>query len=148
MNKQKKFSEKKIIDKLQTYIRYRTHSEYELECKLKKHFNTQDVSQALHLAKKQKWIPEPEEIANQLVNELNRKKRGWIFIQAVLKKKHLPAPQRQEALEEKKCRWWLEKKFSKIQDPPNDIIQKMHRFLSYRGFETSIIKKVIYDIYK
>ncbi|MDE0119556.1 MAG: regulatory protein RecX [Bdellovibrionales bacterium] len=148
MNNKKKLSEKNIIEKLQTYICYRTHSEYELECKLKKHFNKQDVMKALCLAKKQKWLPEPEEIAEQLINELHRKNRGWLLIQAALKRKHLPSTQRQEALEEKKCRWWMEKKFKHIQNPPQNIIQKMHRFLSYRGFEQSIIKKVIYDIHR
>ena len=144
MNK-KDPSEKNILEKLQNYLSYRAHSEYELKRKLTKHFNDQEITKALQWARKHKWLLEPEEMASQLADELHRKKKGWLFIQAALKKKQLPSVQRQECLEEEKCRWWLGKKFSNMENYPGSIIQKIYRFLSYRGFEEFIIKKIVHE---
>ena len=141
----KKGLEKNILEKLKTYLRYRTHSEYELKCKLTKHFNNQEIIKALQWARDHKWLPEPKETAAQLADELHRKKKGWLFIQATLKKKQLPSVQRQEHLEEDKCRWWIKKKISTLENYPDNVIQKIYRFLSYRGFEENIIKKVVHE---
>lgn len=137
-------SEQILLNKMKTYLAYRTHSEYELKHKLVKNFDKQAVEKAIQIAKQKKWIPEPEELALQLADELHRKKKGWLFIQAALKKKQLPFIQKQEELEEKKCRWWLEKKFGNIQNSLQEI-NKVYRFLSYRGFEEPTIKKVVYE---
>lgn len=142
MNKNK--DEKKILEKLTTYLSQRTHSEYELKCKLIKSFSKQEVEKALQLAKEKKWLPEPEDIALQLSEELHRKKKGWLFIQAALKKKGLPVVKKKEEQEEEKCQWWLKKKFNHLQNPSEVNLQKMYRFLSHRGFEEALIKKVVY----
>lgn len=136
--------EKKLFEKLTVYLSQRTHSEYELKCKLIKTFNEEAVDKAILLAKEKKWLSDPEDIALQLSEELHRKKKGWLFIQAALKKKGLPSVQKKEEREEEKCRWWLEKKFSHLQNPSAVNLQKMYRFLSYRGFEESLIKKMVY----
>ena len=145
---EKSDSEKKLMGKVKTYLGYRPHSEHELKMKLIKHFNEQEIEQALLIAKQNKWIPKPEEMARQLANELHKKKKGWLFIQTALKKKRLPPIQKQEEVEEEKGQWWLEKKFNKTQNPSGDTIKKMHRFLTYRGFEGEIIKKIIHDFLK
>ena len=136
--------EKKLLEKLTTYLSQRTHSEYELKCKLIKTFSEQEVEKAIFLAKEKKWLSDPEDIALQLSEELHRKKKGWLFIQAALKKKGLPTVEKKEEREEEKCRWWLEKKFSNLQNSSEVNLQKVYRFLSYRGFEESLIKKVVY----
>ena len=141
----KENSEQILLDKMKTYLAYRAHSEHELKRKLIKNFNKQEVETALKIAKQNKWIPEPEEMALQLADELHRKKKGWLFIQSALKKKQLPLTQKQEDLEEEKCQWWLEKKFGNIQSFSQKEIHKIYRFLSYRGFEDSIIKKIVYE---
>ena len=141
----KKNLETDLINKLKTYLSYRAHSEYELKCKLIKSFDEQAVLRALKLAKQNKLLPSPEEMAQQLANEWHRKKKGWLFIQATLKKKQLPAIAKQEQKEEEKCRWWLSKKFSNIKNPSKERIQKIYRFLSYRGFEKQVIKKTVYE---
>lgn len=144
----KKSSETALLHKLKTYLSYRAHSEYELKCKLIKNFDEQAILKALKLARQNKLLLSPEEIAQQLANELHRKKKGWLFIQATLKKKQLPLILKQEEKEEEKCQWWLSKKFSKLQNPSKNIIQKIYRFLSYRGFEEHIIKKVVHEYKK
>ena len=141
----KENSEQVLLNKVKTYLTYRAHSEHELKVKLIKNFNKQEVEKAIQIAKKNKWIPEPEELACQLADELHRKKKGWLFIQAALKKKQLPLTQKQEEREEEKCRWWLEKKFGNIQNFSQKEINKIYRFLSYRGFEERIIKKIVHE---
>ena len=136
--------EKKLLEKLTTYLSQRTHSEYELRRKLIKKFNEQEVEKVIQFAKQNKWLSEPKDIAFQLSEELHRKKKGWLLIQAALKKKGLPAVEKEEEREEEKCQWWLEKKFNNIQDLSTEITQKIYRFLSYRGFEESTIKKIVY----
>ena len=138
-------SEKFLLEKLKIYLSYRAHSEYELKCKLIKHFDEQAVIKAIKLARQNKWIPEPMELALQLANELHRKKKGWLFVQAALKKKQLPLTQKEEYLEEEKCRWWLGKKMSNTQSLSQDIINKIYHFLAYRGFEGATIRKVIHE---
>ena len=73
-------SEAALLHKLKTYLSYRAHSEYELKCKLIKHFDEKTVTKALKLAKQSQLLPKPEEIAQQLANELHRKKKvGFLF---------------------------------------------------------------------
>ena len=141
-------SEAALLHKLKTYLSYRAHSEYELKCKLIKHFDEKTVTKALKLAKQSQLLPKPEEIAQQLANELHRKKKGWLFIQATLKKKQLPLIPKEEEQEEEKCRWWLNKKISYLENLSEDMTKKMYRFLSYKGFEGFIIKKVIHEYKK
>lgn len=141
----KENSEKILLEKIKTYLAYRAHSEHELKRKLTKNFNLPEIEKAIQAAKQNKWIPESEELAHQLAEELHKKKKGWLFIQAALKKKQLPPVQKQEEREEEKCQWWLEKKFGKIQNLSQKEINKIYHFLSYRGFEEPIIKKVVYE---
>ena len=136
--------EKKLLEKLTIYLSQRTHSEYELKRKLIKIFDEQEVEKAIQLAKEKKWLSDPEDIALQLSEELHKKKKGWLFIQAALKKKGLPTVEKKEEREEEKCLWWLKKKFNPLQNPSEVNLQKMYRFLSYRGFEQNLIKKVVY----
>ncbi len=141
----KETSEKILMEKIKTYLAYRAHSEHELKRKLIKNFNNSEIEKAIQVARENKWIPEPEELASRLADELHKKNKGWLFIQAALKKKQLPPVQKQEEREEEKCQWWVKKKFGKIQHSSQEEINKIYRFLSYRGFEESIIKKVVYE---
>ena len=144
----KESSEQILLEKIKTYLSYRVHSEYELKRKLTKNFDKQEIEKAIQVAKQNKWIPEPEELACQLADELHRKKKGWLFIQAALKKKQLPPTHKQEEQEEEKCQWWLEKKFGKMQNLSQKEINKIYHFLSYRGFEERIIKKIVHEYKK
>lgn len=132
-----------LLKKLQTYLSYRDHSEYELKCKLLKHFEEPAILKAIALAKKNKWIADPLELAQKYANSLHQKNKGWLFIQLALQKKQLPSIPKQEHLEETKCKHWIKKKFNPTNPFPEKIINKIHCFLRYRGFEQSIITKVI-----
>ncbi len=138
-------SEKALLEKLKTYLNYRAHSEHELKTKLLKHFPQAAVRKALKTAKQNRWLSEPKELALQFANELHRKKKGWLSIQIELKKKQLPLVQKKEILEEEKCRWWLIRKFSNTQNPSKNTNNQMRRFLMYKGFESTTIKKIIHE---
>jgi regulatory protein len=144
----KENSEKILLEKIKTYLAYRAHSEHELKRKLTKSFSNLEIEKAIQVARKNKWIAEPEELAHQLAEELHKKNKGWLLIQAALKKKQLPSVQKQEEREEEKCLWWVKKKFGKIQHLSQEETGKIYRFLSYRGFEESLIKKVVYEYKK
>ena len=131
-----------IMKKIQTYLAYRAHSEYELELKLSKKFNKTEIKQALLQAEKNNWLDKPDEMSRQLADKWHRKNRGWLFIQAQILKKKLPLPSKREDLEEKKCLWWLHKKWSNLEDPPQKTIQKIYRFLSHKGFEAHTIREI------
>ena len=137
--------DQKIILKLQTYLSKRPHSEYELTCKLRKHFPVQYIEKALKSARSHNWLSSPQELSQQLTEELNRKKKGWLLIQKALKQKKLPLVSKNESVEEQKARWWVLKKLNASNTISYEMTQKIYRFLTNRGFEEDIIKKVMYE---
>ena len=141
-NKDTKVIEKQVIEKLQHYLALREHSPTELERKLIKHFDKQSVKKAITLALNKKWLTEPKTLAERWALTLHKKKRGWLFIQADLKKRGLPLIQKQEDLEIEKALWWLEKKFSQASKTQKDLL-KIKRFLSYRGFDGATIQQAL-----
>jgi len=134
----------KVLEKIKDYLSYRDHSEYELMSKLIKKFEKDQVIQAITKAKKHKLLTDPKELSFRTVEGLNKKHKGWLFIKKILQKKQLPMIPKSEKKEEEKCKWWLQKKFNSVDFSPNDI-KKMYNYLSYRGFESSTIRKAVSD---
>lgn len=132
-----------LIQKIQMYLSYRDHSEYELEVKLLKHFNKPDILKAITIAKQNKWMIDPLELAQKFADTLHQKNKGWLFIKLALQKKRLPIIQKNESQEEEKCQKLINKKFDTTQLSSLNITNKIYRFLSYRGFESETIIKVI-----
>ena len=122
----------KCLNKLQKYLSIRDHSVYELKNKLKKHFSEQDIKSALDFALSKKWLKPEGELAVQLVGELNRKNKGWLYIVQALKKKNLPVPKKDLHQEGKKAKYWIKKHLSSHP-------QKLARILTNKGFESSVI---------
>ena len=128
-----------IWKKLTQYLSQRAHSETELIQKLRT-FDKEEVHKAIKRAKTNNWIEKPEDMALKIVQELNRKKKAWLFIRLTLKKKGLTLIPKNPKIEQEKILYWLSKKgieknFSKKQE------QSLYRFLRYRGFESSDIRE-------
>ncbi len=157
--------ENTALEQLKTLLARRVHSEHELRRKLK-NFKEEQVESALKIARDKKWLTDPKELALRFSEELNRKKKGWLFIQKALREKKLPPVPRREDQEEEKCRLLLTKKFSREignfsegesplegEKPPakkptsQKTINKARRFLSYRGFESTTIEKMIKEYF-
>ena len=131
-------TEEALWQKMQALLARRAHSEQELIQKLKSHFDETQIHQALKKARKNNWLEPPEDMALRLIEELNRKKKGWLYIQSALRKRGLPLLPKEEEKEREKARWWLSKKESTNWDNP-----KIYRFLMHRGFEVADIKTAL-----
>ena len=138
---------KPVILKMQSFLSRRDHSEQELKTKLLRSFAKQEVDFAIAWAYEKKWLKTPIELAQQWVEELHQKRKGWLYILHALKKKGLPEMSYDEEKEEEKCRWWIEKKFSNIKNPSLLEKQKVIRFLTNKGFSQSVSHKVFEDCF-
>lgn len=138
---------KSVILKMQSFLSRRDHSEKELKTKLLKYFSSREVDFAITLAYEKKWLKKPLELAHQLAEELHRKRKGWLYILHSLKEKGLPEISCDEEKEEEKCRWWIEKKFSSINNPSLVEKQKVVRFLTNKGFTQSVSHKVFEEYF-
>ena len=139
-----KTNHQKILLKIQNYLSQRPHSEQELCTKLARGFLPEEVQKALEVARNKKWLLPPEELSLHLKQEMDRKNKGWLLIKAALKKKALPTQGRDEALELKKAKTVLNKKFNTDDTKPlsQSELQKRYRFLQTRGFEDAIIRQI------
>ena len=123
---------------MQRLLARRAHSEQELIQKLKKTFDITQIQQALSRARKNGWLEPPKDLALRLTEELNRKKKGWLYIQSALRKRALPSVPKEEAKEREKALWWLAKK-----EPADWDKVRIYRFLMQRGFEVADIKSAL-----
>ena len=89
------------------------------------------------------WLPTPNDLTQQLIEELNKKQKGWRIIQSTLNQKKLPLLVKDETIEEQKARWWLSERLKPSSPFSPETVQKVYRFLINRGFEEDIIKKVV-----
>ncbi len=114
---------------------------------MKRRYTDEAIASALEEAKTRGWILPPQELSERLTESLHRKNKGHKYIEAYLKKRGLPLLPSDEAKELEKGQHLLKMKFK--HEGPLDFAekQKAYRFLAFRGFEDSIIKKVIYEKY-
>lgn len=124
------------------FLARRNHSELELRQKLKKRYEAGDVDKAIEYCREQNWLMSPESLADQTMNALHRRKKGFLFIQRYLRQKGLPVPKKEDAREEEKIREIVDRKFRTLTDMKSK--QKAYRFLKSRGFEDNLIRKVLY----
>ena len=132
-------------EKLKSLLLRRAHTEKELKQKLKA-FDPEELQKALDRAEKNQWIEPPKDMAIRVANTLHRKKKGWLYIKSTLKKRGLPLIPKNPEIEKEKALYWLAKiRGSDRQAISKKTEQKLYRFLSYRGFETSDIKEALRD---
>ena len=127
-------------NKLMDYLARRDHSEKELREKLSKNFEVEEIDRAIQTAKDSGWMADPQELAEKVRDSLSTKGKGAAYIRQYLIKKGLPTVSFDEDLELEKGRKLIAPLIQRGEDKP-----KLHRYLVNRGYEHSIIRKVIYE---
>ena len=132
----------------------RDHSEKEIRQKLSRYeFKTEDIEAAIAYGKKNNWLPDDLESASQLSEKtaktLHRKKKGAIYINQYLQEIGLPKVQTNSELELEKALELVKNKYLIPEDADRELKEKIKarigRFLISRGFEMSIVRKVVFE---
>lgn len=139
-----------IKDKLMDYLARRDHSELELRRKLRKSYEREEIDSVIDWARQNKWLAEPETISQKVADTLHRKYKGIHFINQYLRDKGLPSVVRNDDVELEKARHLVKNKISSLRSRTPSAKNaadknKMIRFLASRGFDTSIIRKVVHE---
>ena len=121
----------------------RDHSELEIRQKLSLRFLDKTIEETLEWANKLGWLQNPEILAFKLTESLNRKNKGVRYIQNQLRKKGLPVISIDEEKELHKAQRLVSKKFGTPID--SKLYRKIILFLQQRGFDSTVIQKVIYE---
>lgn len=133
------------LKKAMDFLARRDHSEREIRQKLAKKFEPEDVDNVVEILKKRNWLPNDEEqalaLAEKVAGTLHRKKKGLNYINGYLRQKGLPPVVKDEELELEKARALVKTKFRKLED----VKDKAGRFLLARGFDSSTVRKVIFE---
>ncbi len=136
-------------NKMMDYLSHRQHSELELREKLKLHFALPEIDSAVEFGKEQGWIPNTPEALAALsqfaADSLRRKGKGQIYINTYLEKLGLPAIPISEVEEVEKALETVKNKFSDLKTMDLKEKTKVARFLTSRGFNPEVIRKVIYE---
>lgn len=133
--------QKTVWVKAMDYLAVRDHSEKELMEKLQKRYELEEILTTLEEMKQRGWILPPEELAEKVTHSLNRKNKGFLYIQAFLKQKGLPNTPKDLDLE-------LEKAHNIITSKAKDLSdhKRLASLLKNRGFDTETISRVIHEI--
>lgn len=136
---------KSAFDRLVGYLSRRDHSVRELSQKLARYHDFDEVEAAILKADRLKLLPDPKDFAQRLSKHLLSRGKGKRYISAYLKKKGLPVIAVSEAAE-------LEKALKLVVDqlrfePPFTLSQKqkIFRYLNNRGFDSKVVKQVMYE---
>lgn len=138
------------------FLSQRDHSEQELRNKLNNYeFSPEDIDSALAFGKKNGWIPDSPEAAQDLAERaaesLKRKGKGILYINQKLREKGLPLQTANDQDELEKAFDLVKTKYSKLQSKFAEMPQeerekskaKVARFLASRGYEMDIIQQVL-----
>lgn len=135
----------------------RDHSRKELVKKLSPYYTSEEVQKAINYAEINGWIPPERELAEKFARELHKKKKGIQYINSKLVEKGLPRLVSDEQLELEKAMSLIENKYdlselaAELREGRIDreLFEKqkarMGRFLVSRGFDQTIVRKVLYD---
>lgn len=133
---------KKALDSITRYLAMRDHSLYELKSKLLRRFDRELVENLLQEAKEYGWLGDEKQIAERLVLALERRGKSPRYIEAQLKKKHLPLPPMRSDNEVEIIERLIQKKFGVLGLTFADKA-KAYRYLKYRGFSDRAIRQVL-----
>jgi len=133
------------------YLARRDHSELELQQKLSRRFDTEEVAAALHQAKIKGHLPNsPQEVqalAVRMAEIWHRKQKGLHWINGHLQQRGLPPISSSEAAELAKARSlvnnWRPRSVGKSEHQEAHMRAKLGRFLHARGFDDLIIGKAL-----
>ncbi len=133
-------------------IARRDHSEKELRTKLKEKFSDESdgleaIEAAIQYAKDHKWLGDPTDLAGRLAEMLHRRNKGINYINNYLREKGLPPVHSNRDLELEKALQLVKNKYADNKEQNFDRSEKARvgRFLIARGFDSEIVRKVIYE---
>lgn len=128
----------------------RDHTEKELRKKLSLRCEPEIIDQAIEWAKEQNWLAAPEQLQERFVQQLHQKGKGLRVINHKLRELGLQTIANDSELEFEKAQKLIQsKKFKNPEDQDlsfeekQKLKAKIARFLSSRGFDSSIIAKII-----
>jgi SOS response regulatory protein OraA/RecX len=134
---------KHALDSLTRYLTARDHSEQELRTKLGRRFGPALIEQVLTFAGQCGLLIAPEALAAKVSAEYERRKKSYLYIQDQLAKRGLPPTPVDIESEIEKIRHLVHSKFGRTDNLAYEQITKIDRFLRYRGFQESLIHKVL-----
>ena len=127
-------------------IAKRDHSERELRKKLKeKEYEAADIDDAIEFARENNWLVAPDKLSERVAAGLHRRSRGIRAINHKLKEKGLPTVSTDPEVELEKALKLAQTKLAKLTTVDRAARERIGRFLISRGFETSIVRKVVYE---
>lgn len=127
-------------------IARRDHSEKELRDKLvEKGHTPEEIEEAIAYARDNGWLAEPDVLSERFARYFHQRNKGVRAINHKLREKGLPSVTSDPELELEKALRLAEIKWSKEKSPDRSTREKIGRFLISRGFEPSIVRKVIYE---
>lgn len=130
--------EKGALTWVQDYLSRRSHSEKELLTKLlKKDFSEEAAKEAIAYARERKWLESPEELAEKVYAEWDKKNKSHNWIIAYLEEKGLPYVSRDPEREIEKATYQLRKKFGSISTEDH---QRAGSNLASKGFNYNEFK--------
>lgn len=124
--------EKAALTWVQDYLSRRSHSEKELLAKLlKKEFSEEVAKEAVAYARERKWLESPQELAEKVYLEWDKKNKSHNWIISYLEEKGLPYVDRDQGREIEKATYQLRKKFGSISEEDH---QRAGSNLASKGF--------------
>lgn len=143
-------AKRKIMD----LVARRDHTETELRKKLSLRCELTIIEQAIQWAKDQNWLAKPELIQERVVQHLHNKGKGQRVINHKLRELGLEAVKTDPNLELSKAiklvttKWKIENLVDLEYSERQKLTGKIIRFLSSRGFDSSVTSKIISKVFK
>ncbi|MBX2988523.1 MAG: regulatory protein RecX [Bdellovibrionaceae bacterium] len=123
----------------------RDHSEKELLEKLADRFPREEILEAVQFARDNRWMPDEKDLSLRVADSLHRRSKGIRSINQKLKEKGLPTVSGDPEVELEKALRLAQTKWSGEEPPDRATRERIGRFLLSRGFESGIVRKVIYE---
>src|SRR5690606_37882559 len=135
---------KSAFEKIVDYLAIRDHSESEIRNKLDdKDFSPDEIDSGIELAYENGFMLSPKELSEDILEKLNRKNKGILYINQYLENKGLPCAHPDWELELKKAKTLIENKFKRGSPFIIEEKQLVYRYLTNRGFADQTINDVI-----
>jgi SOS response regulatory protein OraA/RecX len=136
---------KSAREKLMDHLAKRAHSELELRQKLARDYHEDDITDAIETAKAKGWLAEPSELASDVAQSLDRKRKGHDYINQFLNERGLPSVGKDDSAELEKARAFLLEKVGAVRELSRDERMKFQRNLAARGFDEETIVRAMKD---
>jgi len=134
---------KSALEKIMDYLSFRDHSENEIRTKLDaKEYEADEIDEGIELAQEQGLMLEPKKLAENVVDQLNRKHKGILYINQYLESKGLPCVAPNWDLELELATELSLKRVKK--NPPYTIEEKqdIYRYFTNKGYADQTVNKL------